>query len=118
MRVGIFIKKGEIFSESSGLREVLEMHLHREGGTMLLYALMFYPLEFYVMLWNEVERQAEVTIPSAFQVLTEIQNILTDHSDRMNSLLVDASNRFFTLVPHVHPRIISDQDALKSKVFI
>ena len=57
-------------------------------------------------------------ITSAFQVLTEIQNILTDQSNRKNNLLVDASNRFFTLVPHVHPRIILDQDALKSKVFI
>ena len=35
------------------------MHVHCEGGTMLLYTLMCYPLEFYVMLWNEFERQAD-----------------------------------------------------------
>jgi hypothetical protein len=72
------------------------------------------------MIWNKVKLLVDLKlhVPSAFQVLTEIQNILKDHSDRMNNLLVDASNRFFTLVPHVHPRIIVDQDTLKSKVFI
>lgn len=56
-------------------------------------------------------------IEQAFQVLTEVQNVLSsDNLDKRNSLLVDASNRFFTLVPHVHPQIISNEEALKSKI--
>ncbi|KAI5067337.1 hypothetical protein GOP47_0017865 [Adiantum capillus-veneris] len=56
-------------------------------------------------------------IEQAFQVLTEVQNVLgNDDLDKRDRLLIDASNRFFTLVPHVHPRIISDEDCLKSKI--
>ena len=35
---------------------------------------------------------------------------------RKEGLLVDASNRFFTLIPTVHPTVISDLQILKSKV--
>ncbi|MCO5611892.1 hypothetical protein L7F22_066151 [Adiantum nelumboides] len=56
-------------------------------------------------------------IEQAFQVLTDVQNVLKNNDiDKKDGLLIDASNRFFTLVPHVHPRIISDEDSLKSKI--
>jgi hypothetical protein len=55
---------------------------------------------------------------AGYEVLTEIQNILKDANNgpREQGLLVDASNRFFTLIPTVHPLIISDEQTLKSKV--
>lgn len=52
-------------------------------------------------------------------MLTEVQNLIElNDSDvgRKESLIVDASNRFFTLIPSVHPHIIRDEDDLKSKV--
>ena len=56
-----------------------------------------------------------------FEALTDIQNLLeTKNSDpsARESLLVDASNRFFTLIPSIHPHIIRDEDDFKSKVCI
>lgn len=54
-----------------------------------------------------------------FEALTDIQNLLTvnnhDPSIR-DSLLIDASNRFFTMIPSIHPHIIRDDDDFKSKV--
>ncbi|KAJ7561684.1 hypothetical protein O6H91_03G037600 [Diphasiastrum complanatum] len=58
-------------------------------------------------------------IERGFQVLTELQNImnLTEPSTgRKEGLLVDASNRFFTLIPTVHPHVIRDMDDLKAKI--
>ncbi|XP_024382940.1 poly [ADP-ribose] polymerase 1 isoform X2 [Physcomitrium patens] len=57
-------------------------------------------------------------IERGYEVLTEIQNILKEavHGPREQGLLVDASNRFFTLIPTVHPMIISDEQTLKSKI--
>ncbi len=50
--------------------------------------------------------------------MTEIQNIMAkdELSAVKDGLLVDASNRFFTLIPTVHPSVISDHTILKSKV--
>ncbi len=55
---------------------------------------------------------------AGYQVLTEIQNIMAkdELSAVKDGLLVDASNRFFTLIPTVHPSVISDHTILKSKV--
>lgn len=57
---------------------------------------------------------------SGYEVLTEIQNILgeDENKPRQEGMLVDASNRFFTLIPTVHPVVISDSETLKSKVLI
>lgn len=56
---------------------------------------------------------------AGFEALTEIQNLLNssiiDQSIK-DSLLVDASNRFFTVIPSIHPHIIRDEDEFKSKV--
>ncbi|KAK4281250.1 hypothetical protein QN277_012771 [Acacia crassicarpa] len=58
-------------------------------------------------------------IQKGFEALTDIQNLLSynnpDPSVR-DSLLIDASNRFFTVIPSIHPRIIRDEEVLKSKV--
>ncbi|KAL4370964.1 poly [ADP-ribose] polymerase 1 [Arachis hypogaea] len=58
-------------------------------------------------------------IQKGFEALTDIQNLLeTKNSDpsARESLLIDASNRFFTLIPSIHPHIIRDDDDFKSKV--
>lgn len=57
---------------------------------------------------------------TGFEALTEIQNLLSDNSYNdpafKESMLVAASNRFFTLIPSVHPHIIRDEFDFKAKV--
>ena len=57
---------------------------------------------------------------AGFEALTEIQNLLDDTGNQelalRESLIVAASNRFFTLIPSVHPHIIRDKDDLTMKV--
>lgn len=58
-------------------------------------------------------------IQKGFEALTEIQNLLnndTHDPSIKESLIVDASNRFFTLIPSIHPHVIRDEDDFKSKV--
>ncbi|KAJ0230147.1 hypothetical protein HA466_0309740 [Hirschfeldia incana] len=58
-------------------------------------------------------------IQKGFEALTEIQKLLTESDAQPSTkenLLVDASNRFFTMIPSVHPHIIRDEDDFKSKV--
>lgn len=57
--------------------------------------------------------------PPGFEALTQIQNLLnsTDYAPTVKeSLIVDASNRFFTVIPSIHPHVIKDEDDFKSKV--
>ncbi|XP_026400993.1 poly [ADP-ribose] polymerase 1-like isoform X2 [Papaver somniferum] len=57
-------------------------------------------------------------IQKGFEALTEIQNLLSGNSDSSmkESLLVDASNRFFTVIPSIHPHVIRGEDDFKLKV--
>ncbi|XP_022145931.1 poly [ADP-ribose] polymerase 1 isoform X2 [Momordica charantia] len=58
-------------------------------------------------------------IQKGFEALTEIQNLLNSsiHDGSMKeSLIIDASNRFFTVIPSIHPHIIRDEDDFKSKL--
>ncbi|MCL7037376.1 hypothetical protein MKW94_019800 [Papaver nudicaule] len=57
-------------------------------------------------------------IRKGFEALTEIQNLLNGNSDSSmkESLLVDASNRFFTVIPSIHPHVIRSEDDFKLKV--
>ncbi|KAL6210669.1 hypothetical protein ACLB2K_015901 [Fragaria x ananassa] len=57
-------------------------------------------------------------IQRGFEALTEIQNLLKSDgaSSIKDSLIVDASNRFFTVIPSIHPHIIRDEDDFKSKL--
>ncbi|KAK9281371.1 hypothetical protein L1049_004271 [Liquidambar formosana] len=58
-------------------------------------------------------------IQKGFEALTEIQNLLNSgaHDPSIKeSLIVDASNRFFTVIPSIHPHIIRDEVDFKSKV--
>lgn len=56
---------------------------------------------------------------TGFEALTEIQRLLTESDPQPSikeNLLVDASNKFFTMIPSIHPHIIRDEDDFKSKV--
>ncbi|XP_057509297.1 poly [ADP-ribose] polymerase 1 [Actinidia eriantha] len=58
-------------------------------------------------------------IQKGFEALTEIQNLVTSNvhdPSYKESLIIDASNRFFTVIPSIHPHVIRDEDDLKSKV--
>ncbi|KAL2321029.1 hypothetical protein Fmac_029998 [Flemingia macrophylla] len=58
-------------------------------------------------------------IQRGFEALTEIQNLLKNGNPDPSvkeSLLINASNRFFTMIPSIHPHIIRDEDDFKSKV--
>ncbi|XWS76285.1 hypothetical protein CRYUN_Cryun01aG0162500 [Craigia yunnanensis] len=60
-------------------------------------------------------------ILNGFEVLTEIQNLLNCNAydpSVKESLIIDASNRFFTVIPSVHPHVLRDEDDFKSKVQI
>lgn len=58
-------------------------------------------------------------IQKGFEALTELQNLLNSNAldpSIKESLIVDASNRFFTVIPSIHPHVIRDEDDFKSKV--
>ncbi|KAL5712187.1 NAD(+) ADP-ribosyltransferase [Ranunculus cassubicifolius] len=57
-------------------------------------------------------------IQKGFEALTEIQNLLGGDRDPdiKESLLTDASNRFFTLIPSIHPHVIRDEYDFTAKV--
>ncbi len=59
---------------------------------------------------------------AGFEALTEIQNLLGNTNNQelavRESLIVAASNRFFTLIPSIHPHIIQDEDDLMVKVCV
>ena len=54
-----------------------------------------------------------------FEALTELQNLFSSEADNPSvkeSRIIDASNRFFTVIPSIHPHVIKDEDDFKSKV--
>ncbi|CAA0832165.1 Poly [Striga hermonthica] len=58
-------------------------------------------------------------IQKGFEALTQIQDLLnnTTHAPAVKeTLIVDASNRFFTVIPSIHPHVIKDEDDFKAKV--
>ncbi|XP_057964119.1 poly [ADP-ribose] polymerase 1 [Malania oleifera] len=58
-------------------------------------------------------------IQKGFEALTEIQNLLQSNArdpSVREGLIVDASNRFFTVIPSVHPRVIREEYDFKAKV--
>ncbi|CAM8931406.1 unnamed protein product [Rhodiola kirilowii] len=77
-------------------------------------------LEFEInMSEMPLGKLSKSNIQKGFEALTEIQNLLNNNShdaSMKESLLVNASNRFFTLIPSVHPHVIRDEDDFQSKV--
>ena len=58
-------------------------------------------------------------IEKAYGILTEVQNMIKN-GDGTDSKFLDASNRFFTLIPHDFglktPPILNEPDYIKSKI--
>lgn len=89
---------------------------------------MLFDLETYRAAMMEFEinmsemplgKLSKSNIQKGFEVLTEVQNLIKRNEPDVGlkeSLIIDASNRFFTLIPSVHPHIIRDEDDLKSKI--
>ncbi|KAF3335248.1 poly [Carex littledalei] len=80
-------------------------------------ALMEFEINMTEMPLGKLSKQ---NIQKGFEALTEIQNLLSDNSNNdtaiKESMLVAASNRFFTLIPSIHPHIIRDELDFKTKV--
>ncbi|KNA14275.1 hypothetical protein SOVF_108920 isoform A [Spinacia oleracea] len=77
-------------------------------------------LEFEINLSEmPLGKLSKSNIQKGFEALTQIQNLLENtvlQSSVKESLIVDASNRFFTVIPSIHPRVIRDEDDFKLKV--
>ncbi|XP_020591217.1 poly [ADP-ribose] polymerase 1 [Phalaenopsis equestris] len=78
-------------------------------------------LEFQIdMTEMPLGKLSKKNIQKGFEALTEIQNLLNNSNRHepavRESLIVDASNRFFTLIPSIHPHVIRDEDEFKAKV--
>lgn len=78
-------------------------------------------LEFQInMTEMPLGKLSKKNIQKGFEALTEIQNLLNNSNANeptvRESLIVDASNRFFTLIPSIHPHVIRDEDDFKAKV--
>ncbi|XP_073033565.1 poly [ADP-ribose] polymerase 1-like [Primulina eburnea] len=77
-------------------------------------------MEFVINLSEmPLGKLSKSNIQRGFEALTQIQNLLNDtaHAPSVReSLIVDASNRFFTVIPSTHPHVICDEDDFKMKV--
>uniref|UniRef100_A0A803M7S8 Poly [ADP-ribose] polymerase n=1 Tax=Chenopodium quinoa TaxID=63459 RepID=A0A803M7S8_CHEQI len=77
-------------------------------------------LEFEINLSEmPLGKLSKSNIQQGFEALTQIQNLLENtglQPSVKESLIVDASNRFFTMIPSIHPHVIRDEDDFKSKV--
>lgn len=78
-------------------------------------------LEFQIdMTEMPLGKLSKKNIQKGFEALTEIQNLLNNNNGLeptiRESLIVDASNRFFTLIPSIHPHIIKSEDDFNAKV--
>ncbi|KAL4362846.1 hypothetical protein GQ457_04G027370 [Hibiscus cannabinus] len=77
-------------------------------------------LEFEInMSEMPLGKLSKSNIQKGFEALTEIQNLLNSNTSDPSvkeSLIIDASNRFFTVIPSIHPHVIRDEDDFKSKV--
>ncbi|KAF9608108.1 hypothetical protein IFM89_006035 [Coptis chinensis] len=76
-------------------------------------------LEFEInMSEMPLGKLSKSNIQKGFEALTAIQNLLAGNHDHLmkESLLMNASNRFFTLIPSIHPHVIRDENDFKSKV--
>ncbi|KAJ0967276.1 hypothetical protein J5N97_024193 [Dioscorea zingiberensis] len=78
-------------------------------------------LEFEINLSEmPLGKLSKKNIQKGFEALTEIQNLINNSNGHdqvvKETLIVDASNRFFTLIPSIHPHVIRDEDDFKAKV--
>ncbi|KAK7839127.1 poly [adp-ribose] polymerase 1 [Quercus suber] len=132
--------KLEEMSKSDAIREFKRLFLEKTGNPWEAWEKKqnfqkqpgrFFPLDIDYGVNKQVSKKrqndAESKLAPAvvelmkmlFNALTEIQNLLNSNAHNPSvkeSLIVDASNRFFTVIPSIHPHIIRDEDDFKSKV--
>ncbi|KAB1208820.1 Poly [ADP-ribose] polymerase 1 [Morella rubra] len=116
-----------------GVNKQVSKHRRNDADSKLAPALvelmkMLFNVETYraAMLEFEINmaemplgKLSKSNIQKGFEALTEIQNLLNNNARDASvkeSLIIDASNRFFTVIPSIHPHIIRDEDDFKSKV--
>ncbi|KAL5059665.1 hypothetical protein RYX36_031269 [Vicia faba] len=95
------------------LRELMKMLFNVETYRA---AMMEFEINMSEMPLGKLSKS---NIQKGFEALTDIQNLFTSSnpdSSVRDSLLIDASNRFFTVIPSIHPHIIRDEDDFKAKV--
>ena len=82
--------------------------------------LTYIVLSFFPFMKLHDMKMVTPALHAGFEALTEIQNLLKDNADQTlavrENLILAASNRFFTLIPSIHPHIIRDEHDLMIKV--
>ncbi|XWS46946.1 hypothetical protein CRYUN_Cryun14cG0111600 [Craigia yunnanensis] len=126
--VTVKVKGRSAVHEASGLQD--SCHILEDGGSIYNTTLNMSDLSTGVnraaMMEFEISmsemplgKLSKSNIQKGFEALTEIQNLLNSNaydSSVKESLIIDASNRFFTVIPSIHPHVIRDEDDFKSKV--
>lgn len=109
-------KKADVAANSQLAPQVIELMKMLFNVETYRAAMMEFEINMSEMPLGKLSKR---NIHKGFEALTEIQNLLNsnrhDPSVR-ESLIVDASNRFFTVIPSVHPHIIRDEEDFKAKV--
>ncbi|OMO78424.1 hypothetical protein CCACVL1_14378 [Corchorus capsularis] len=126
--VTVKVKGRSAVHEASGLQD--SCHILEDGGSLYNTTMNMSDLSIRVnraaMMEFEINmsemplgKLSKTNIQKGFEALTEIQNLLNSNAydpSVKESLIIDASNRFFTVIPSIHPHVIRDEDDFKSKV--
>ncbi|TVU39454.1 hypothetical protein EJB05_12874, partial [Eragrostis curvula] len=103
--------------KSSLAPQLLELMMMLFNAETYRAAMMEFEINMSEMPLGKLSKE---NIHKGFEALTEIQNLLKNTGDQelavRESFIVAASNRFFTLIPSIHPHIIRDEDDLMMKV--
>ncbi|KAM0853174.1 hypothetical protein ACQ4PT_051264 [Festuca glaucescens] len=104
-------------AKSSLAPQLLELMMMLFNVETYRAAMMEFEINMSEMPLGKLSKE---NIQKGFEALTEIQNLLDNTGNQelalRESLIIAASNRFFTLIPSVHPHIIRDKDDLTMKV--
>lgn len=109
-------KKNDDNSKSKLARQVIELMNMLFDVEAYRTAMMEFEINMSEMPLGKLSKR---NIHKGFEALTEIQNLLSSDQDEPSvkeSMLVDASNRFFTMIPSIHPHVIRSNDDFKTKV--
>ncbi|KAL7172563.1 hypothetical protein ACSBR2_032118 [Camellia fascicularis] len=113
--VTVKVKGRSAVLESSALQD--SGHIHEDGKSIYNTTLNMTDHSTGVNIYHILQIIQEDK-GSGFEALTEIHNLLNSNvhnASYKESLIVDASNFFFTLIPSIHPHVITDKDDFKSK---
>lgn len=109
-------KKNQSYTNSKLARPLMELMKMLFDVETYRAAMMEFEINMNEMPLGKLSKS---NIQKGFEALTEIQNLLStsgQDSSIKESLIIDASNRFFTVIPSIHPHVIKDELEFKSKV--